>query len=151
MAIKMAHIAVKKGDILYADRGLYRHYGIYNNNRSVIHFSSAKGAEISAKNAYIRETTLVEFLKGGELHIDRTIRAVFPPEEIVRRARRFVNELRGKYDLLSFNCEHFARWCATGELDSEQVKTGLVIAGTIAVTAAAALVIKAIVDEGEEA
>jgi hypothetical protein len=151
MAIKVAHITVKKGDILYADRGLYRHYGIYNTNRSVIHFSPNKGAEINAENAYIRETTLAEFLKGDELHIDRTIRPLFPPEEIVRRARRFVNELRGEYDLLSFNCEHFARWCATGELESKQVRTGLAIAGTIAVTAAAALVIKAIVDEEEEA
>jgi hypothetical protein len=148
MAIK---IAVKKGDILYADRGLYKHYGVYNNSQSVIHFSSAKGAEISAENACIRETTLAEFLKGDELYIDRTIRAVFSPEEIVRRARGFVNELRGKYDLLSLNCEHFARWCATGELESKQVKTGLVIAGTIAATAVAALVIKTMVDEGEEA
>jgi hypothetical protein len=117
----------------------------------VIHFSPAKGAEISAENAYIRETTLAEFLKGDELHIDRTICALFPPEEIVRRARRFVNELLGKYDLLSFNCEHFARWCATGEPESKQVKTGLAIAGTIAATAAAVLVIKTMVDKGEEA
>jgi hypothetical protein len=138
---RVIHSAVKKGDILYADRGLYKHYGVYNTSQSVIHFSPDRGAEISAKDAYIRETTLTEFLKGDELHIDRTIHAVFPPEEIVRRARRFVNELRGKYDLLSLNCEHFARWCATGKLESEQVKTGLAIAGTIAATAAVAAVL----------
>jgi hypothetical protein len=142
----MMRITVKKGDILYADRGLYKHYGIYNTSQSVIHFSPNKGAEINAKNAYIRETTLAEFLKGDELHIDRTMRPLFPPEEIVRRARRFVNELQGKYNLLSFNCEHFARWCATGELESEQVKTGMVIAGTIVATAAVVLVGKAIAD-----
>jgi hypothetical protein len=150
MASKMAHIVVKKGDILYADRGLYKHYGIYNNNRSVIHFSSAKGAEINAKNAYIRETTLAEFLKGGKLHIDRTIRAAFPPEEIIQRAHSLVGELRGEYNLVFFNCEHFARWCATGELESKQVQTGLAIAGTIAVTAAAALIAKAITDKDED-
>jgi hypothetical protein len=149
MAIKM-RIALKKGDILYADRGLYRHYGIYNNNRSVIHFSPDKGAEISAKNAYIRETTLAEFLKGDELHIDRTIRPFFPPEEIVRRARSLVGELQGEYDLVFFNCEHFARWCATGEPESKQAKTGLAIAGTIAATAVAVLVIKTIVDEDKD-
>jgi hypothetical protein len=150
MAMKMAYTAVKKGDILYADRGLYKHYGVYNTSQSVIHFSPDKGAEISAENAYIRETTLAEFLKGDELHIDRTISAVFPPEEIVRRVRRFVNELRGKYDLLSLNCEHFARWCATGKLESEQVKTGLAIAGTIAATAVAAVLIgTAIADRGK--
>jgi hypothetical protein len=113
----------------------------------VIHFSPAKGAEISAENAYIRETTLAEFLKGDELHIDRTIRPFFPPEEIVRRARRFVGELRGKYSLVFFNCEHFARWCATGEPESKQVKAGLAIAGTIAATAAAVVLVgKAIAD-----
>jgi hypothetical protein len=136
----------QKGDIIYADRRLYKHYGIYNNTGSVIHFSPDRGAEISAKNAYIRETTLAEFLKGDELYIDRTIRAVFPPEEVVRRARSFVNELRGTYDLLALNCEHFARWCATGELESKQVKTGLAIVGTIAATAVVVLVEKAIVD-----
>jgi hypothetical protein len=141
MVMKMAHTVVKKGDILYADRGLYKHYGVYNHDGSVVHFSPDKGAEISAKNAYIRETTLAEFLKGDELHIDRTFRAVFSPEEIVRRARRFVNELRGNYNLLSLNCEHFARWCATGELESKQVKKGVAIVGTIAATAVAAVLI----------
>jgi hypothetical protein len=140
----------QKGDVICADRRLYKHYGIYNNTESVIHFSPDKGGEISAENAYIRETTLAEFLKGDELHIDRTIRTVFPPQEVVRRARSFVNELRGTYDLLTLNCEHFARWCATGELESKQVKTGLAIAGTVAAMTAVALVGKAIVDMDKE-
>jgi hypothetical protein len=40
--------------------------------------------------------------------------------------------LLGKpYDLVIFNCEHFARWIATGKTESKQVKT----ASTIAITA----------------
>jgi hypothetical protein len=141
---------LRKGDVIYADRGIYKHYGIYDNERRVIHFSPDKGVEISAENARIRETTLTEFLKGAEPHIDRTIRAHFPPEEVVRRARSLAGKLRGEYNLLFFNCEHFARWCATGELESEQVKRGAVIAGALAVTAVAltaALVAKATEDE----
>jgi hypothetical protein len=48
-----------------------------------------------------------------------------------------------------YNCEHFAYWCATGELESKQVKKGLFLAGAIATTAAVAVVVgKAIADKG---
>jgi hypothetical protein len=143
----------QKGDVIYASRGLYKHYGIYDNDNSVIHFSPDEGTEISPKNAYIRETTLADFSKGDEPRVDRTIRALFPPEEIVRRAHALIGELRGEYDLMSLNCEHFARWCATGELESGQVKAGVTIAGGVAVVAmaafTAALVAKAIRDREE--
>jgi hypothetical protein len=142
---------LRKGDVIYADRGLYRHYGIYNNDRSVIHFSPDKGAEISPENAYIRETTLAEFLKGGEPHVDRTVHAAFPPEELVRRAQCLAGSSRGDYNLVFYNCEHLAYWCATGELESKQVKKGLVLAGAIAATTAAAIIVgKVIADKGEK-
>jgi hypothetical protein len=117
----------------------------------VIHFSPDKGAEISPENAYIRETTLAEFLKSGELYVDRTIRAFFPPDEIIRRAQRLVGSSRGDYDLVFYNCDHFTNWCVTGEMESKQVKKGLVIAGVIAATTVAAVVIgKAITAKGEK-
>jgi hypothetical protein len=50
---------------------------------------------------------------------------------------------------VSFNCEHFTRWCATGRLDSDQVKTDAVTAGTLAVMTTAALVAKTIKDRKE--
>jgi hypothetical protein len=141
----------KKGDVIFVDRGLYKHYGVYNSEKSVIHFSPDKGKEISAEDAYIRETTLAEFLKGGDVQVDRNINPAFPPDEIARRALSLAGSSRGKYNLLFFNCEHFARWCATGELESKQVKKGIAIAGTIAATAAAAvLVTKAILDRDKD-
>jgi hypothetical protein len=139
-------VFVKKGDVIYANRGLYKHYGIYNSERSVIHFSPDKGKEISPENAYIRETSLAAFLKGDELHIDCSIHPAFPPDEIACRARSLVGKSRGEYDLFFYNCEHFARWCATGELESKQVKKGVAVAVTIAATATVALVVKAISD-----
>jgi hypothetical protein len=138
---------LQKGDVIYANRGLYRHYGIYNNDNSVIHFSPDKGKEINAESAYIRETTLEEFLRGDRLNVDRTIRALFPPEEVVRRARAFIGKLRGEYNLVFFNCEHFARLCATGESESGQVKKGAAIAGIVVATATAAIIAKAITDK----
>jgi hypothetical protein len=148
----MAFAAARKGDIIFADRGLYKHYGVYNGEKSVIHFSPDSGKEINPQDAYIRETSLAEFLKGDDLQVDRDIKPSFPPDEVVRRARRFVNTSRGDYHLLFFNCEHFATWCATGELESKQVANGVVIAGAVvAATAAAVLVVKVILDsDGED-
>jgi hypothetical protein len=144
---------LQKGDVIYADRGLYQHYSIYDSDNRVIHFSPDKGVEISAENARIRKTTLAEFLKGDGLHVDRTIRTHFPPGEVVRRARSLAGKLRGEYNLLFFNCEHFARWYATGEMESEQIRWGAAIVGALAVTTVAltaALIEKVIRDEEED-
>jgi len=141
--------AAKKGDVIYVDRGLYQHYGIYNNDKSVIHFSPDQGKEISPENAYIRETSLAEFLKDGDLEIDHSVRPVFPAEEIARRALRLVGTNLKKYNLLSFNCEHFAFWCATGKLKSKQVETGAAIAGGVALAATAAILLKILLDKDE--
>ena len=136
----------QKGDVVFVNRGLYKHYGIYNTDKSVIHFSPDSGTETNPENAYIRETSLSEFLKDGCLEIDHSIRAVFSPKEVVHRAHSLVGTNLMEYDLLSFNCEHFAYWCATGDLKSKQVNKGAAIAGTVAVTAAVALLLKKMSD-----
>ena len=132
---------VQKGDIIYVNRGLYKHYGIYNNDSCVIHFSPDQGKEINPATAYIRETSLEEFLKDGSVQIDRTVKPVFPPDEIARRALCLVGTHLKKYRLFSFNCEHFACWCATGEFESKQVEKGVAIAGGIAGGLAAAAIV----------
>ncbi|CAG0904210.1 unnamed protein product [Darwinula stevensoni] len=45
-------------------------------------------------------------------------------DEILRRALKAVTDpsYRKEYDLLSFNCEHFASWCRYGEKSSLQVE-----------------------------
>jgi hypothetical protein len=139
--------AAQKGDVIYVNRGLYKHYGIYNNNKSVIHFSPDQGKEISPENAYIRETSLKEFLSGGDLEINRSIKPVFSPDEIVHRALRLVGTNLKKYKLLSFNCEHFAFWCATGKLKSKQVEKGMAITGGITLVATAAILLKILLDK----
>jgi hypothetical protein len=139
--------AAQKGDVIYVNRGLYQHYGIYNNDESVIHFSPDQGKEISAENAYIRETSLLEFLKDGDLEIDHSVKPIFPAEEIAHRALRMVGTNLKKYNLLSFNCEHFAFWCATGKLKSKQVEKGVTIAGGVALTVTAAILLKILLDK----
>jgi hypothetical protein len=137
----------KKGDVICVNRGLYRHYGIYNNDKSVIHFSPDQGKEISPENAYIRETSLSEFVKGGSLEIDYSVKPAFSPNKTVRRARGLVGTNLKKYNLLSFNCEHFAFWCATGKLKSKQVEKGMAIAVGVTLAATAAILLKILLDK----
>jgi Lecithin retinol acyltransferase len=44
----------------------------------------------------------------------------------------------GNYHLIFNNCQHFARWCATGDHESEQLRSVAATTGTIAAPAAAA-------------
>ena len=57
------------GDVIYASRGLYKHYGIYIGNGRVVHFAALGGNELDASKAEIVETSLAEFLKGADLAV----------------------------------------------------------------------------------
>jgi cell wall-associated NlpC family hydrolase len=113
----------RPGDIIYADRGLYQHYGLYAGDDKVIHFAPLRGKEINAENAIIHETTLEEFLKVGELKIDKKSKAQYSRKGIVGRARSQIGA-RG-YNLVFNNCEHFARWCTSGVSESKQVENAV--------------------------
>ncbi len=127
------------GDVIYASRGLYKHYGIYIGNGRVVHFAALGGNELDASKAEIVETSLAEFLKGADLAVEYTGKvSPFAPDEVVRRAESCVGRGRGEYDLVFNNCEHFAHWCKYGERDSKQVKDvfkGIAAAGAAAVLA----------------
>ncbi len=105
-----------RGDHLKASRPLYSHHGIDLGDGHVVHFAADRGG--SKPSACIRISTLNEFAGDGEISIVQY--ANMPDREvIVQRALSKVGEAR--YDLLSNNCEHFARWCVTGSHRSEQV------------------------------
>jgi hypothetical protein len=57
-----------------------------------------------------------------------------PPIEVVSRARSRLGER--DYDLVGMNCEHFVRWCKTGEAKSEQVKDKASTAAGVGASAA---------------
>ena len=113
------------GSLIFADNyfvnfSTYQHYGVYIGNNKVVHFASPEGQEISFENAIIHETTLENFLKGRELQIDNNVEKMFDDEEIVIGSRSRINEMG--YNLFTNNCEHFARWCVTGENQSYQIQ-----------------------------
>jgi len=114
---------LRMGSIVYvgnyfAGIPTFRHYGVYIGGGNVIHFAAPDGQEIAFANAIIHETTLERFMNGRALRIDENVVNKFPSRVIARRARSRIGE-RG-YSLLMNNCEHFARWAATGNSVSYQ-------------------------------
>jgi hypothetical protein len=102
-----------------------------------VHFT---GLTKDKATATIREETYEAFWKGGEVEVVEYARA-FHPDVVVQRARGRVGQ--SGYDAFGNNCEHFARWCMTGEHRSEQVEragasTAGVAGGTVVGTAATA-------------
>jgi len=116
---------LQPGDLLWVNRGLYHHCGIYEGEGQVIHFAAQEGSEINPENAIVHRTTFERFKKSCPVKVV-DIGNSFPPDETLRRARSRIGE-KG-YDLATNNCDHFAVWCKTGEhrsLQVEGVKTAL--------------------------
>lgn len=123
------------GDVIYADRGLYKHYGIYVGNGQVVHFSSKKEDEMNAKDAIIKITSIQDFAKDDQVFIEKKDLQPFSPEIVVTRAENMIGKCKGEYNLIFNNCEHFANWCKYGEKKSEQVENATKVGGAIAATA----------------
>ncbi len=104
------------GNHLRVARRLYWHHGIDMGDGTVIHASGEPGR--MKLDAEVRRSTISEFQRGGTVVVvNAAIR--LQPEEITARA---LTALGGRdYSLLFNNCEHFARWCETGEASSRQV------------------------------
>jgi len=104
------------GDHIRVYRTGYYHHGIDLGDGYIIHYTGEVGRK---KNAAIKMTTMRTFLKGGQLEIinyDKCSSA----HDVAQRARDRMGE--SNYSLLFNNCEHFAFYCKTGEMKSEQVK-----------------------------
>jgi len=113
-------------------RGLFHHHGIYMGGGWVAELAKPSDGGV------IRMVPLATFTRGADIQIvDHTsglpLHAVI---ENVRRAPRW-----RKYDLLDWNCEHFATWCSTHVVQSEQVRSilgGVAVALLVALFASAA-------------
>jgi hypothetical protein len=117
--MKYERYDARPGNLVCVERygGIYEHYGIYMGNGNVIHRT----------NNGVQGSTLDEFCKDSPHYF---VEPSSDPEKTARRAvSRFGEE---GYDLVSNNCEHFARWCQEGVENSVQVdnlKTGATLAG----------------------
>lgn len=105
------------GDHIYVTRPGYTHHGIDGGDGTIIHYD---GGLWEQHHAQIKRTSLEEFAQGYEIQVMKYGRC-FPPAIVIRRAQGRLGE--NNYDLFDNNCEHFARWCKTGEAKSAQVET----------------------------
>ncbi len=112
----------QKGDQIKVNRGLYDHHGIYIGDDKVIQFGSLS-KELDPSKAMVIETSLEDFLKGGELLVaeysEEENKKRRTPDEIVSYAKAHLGD--SGYDLVNNNCEHFSNECAFGEHKSFQV------------------------------
>ena len=112
-----------KGDHIRVDRGAYFHHGIDVGDGTVIHFTGEPGQK---SGAAIKRTSMNEFLSGGKAEIIKYSKSS-APSTVVAVALRHVGETG--YNLITNNCEHFSRYCKTGQKKSEQVKD-IVVSGS---------------------
>lgn len=112
---KMNISNLKIGDLIVRQKGPFStHY--------IVWIGYQNGVPIVAENQIghgVRYTTLREALNGKPiLRFEKfggteTQRSLVIPK---------INKMLGKqYDLIVFNCEHFARWISTGKSESRQV------------------------------
>ena len=138
------------GDVLSVNRGIYKHYGVYVGNDTVVHFSGGEGFELSAKRACIRKTSLENFQKNDEIQIETRCCESYSRKETVMRALGAVGTEKGKYALPWNNCEHFANWCRYGEKRSSQVEQFVNKVGGLGLLAAGVLLVGCLKDELED-
>jgi hypothetical protein len=111
----------RQGDELRVDRGVYHHHAMYVGNGVVVQF----GGRIKDKHhASIHYASVADFRKGAQVKVvehDGRDRAA-----AVRRAQWLVeNPPPATYHVFGYNCEHVARWCATGKIECRQAKDAL--------------------------
>lgn len=135
------------GDVLSVNRGLYKHYGVYVGNNTVVHFSGGYGHELSAHRACIRKTTLENFSKDGEVQIETKCAESYSRKDTVMRALNAVGSEKGKYALPWNNCEHFANWCRYGKKRSAQVEQFAINLAGLSAIALGTVLIGKIIEE----
>jgi hypothetical protein len=111
---EMKNMSKYYGELLYVDKGLYRHFGVGLEDQ-VIHFDGR-----DKNSARIIKSSNEEFSGGRTIHLSIGT-SHFTKSEIIGRAYSQLGGDFGGYDLVKNNCEHFARWCVFGKKSSSQV------------------------------
>lgn len=107
-----------KGDHLWVKRRGYTHHGIDAGDGTVLHYAGYPWQRnVTAK---VERTTWDKFAKGAPVNVCEVSGDV-NRDAVVQRAESRLGEQ--KYNLITNNCEHFARWCVEGEERSTQVAT----------------------------
>ncbi len=114
------------GDLIYVKsewKGIpFRHFGIDLGDGRVMHLASdrheSQAGPTDLQSMKVRRTSLEAFSGGREIEVV-SVSNPLPIEETIRRA--LSREGEAFYHLTEENCEHFARWCKSGDEVSFQV------------------------------
>jgi hypothetical protein len=115
--------AIEQGHVVRVHRGAYDHYGVYVGQELVLQLGAA---ELKKAAASIHYAPFADFTKQDAFEA-----VEIPGQDLaatmVRAIWLWENPPPMKYHLLAHNCEHVARWCATGTAASHQVRDALTI------------------------
>jgi len=117
------------GDVIYVNRGIYKHYGVYyiskKGKEKVIHFTKSA---LNPMEGVVNKTSLAEFCKGEPYYVDNN-KERLSPSLTVKRARSMIGE--GNYNLITNNCEHVARKSQGASYSNQvnDVATGVAVVG----------------------
>lgn len=114
------------GSIVRVQRQIgYYHYGVVVGDNMICHYSGETSDDINnPENIKIRITNYDNFIKDGILEVKLHNNDMLPIEEILKRCKDYLgcDKFMDKpYNLVSNNCEHFARWACEDKAKSEQV------------------------------
>jgi len=114
----MGESAMSEGDHIRVKRGLYYHHGIDIGDKTVVHFCVDN--KTKADDACIKRTAIQDFLIDNTSYEIINYQQCNDPDKVIEIALSFIGSKN--YSLFNNNCEHFARYCKTGDKKSEQIK-----------------------------
>ncbi|KAG7511410.1 retinoic acid receptor responder protein 3-like [Solea senegalensis] len=147
------------GDLIEIDRMVYSHWAVYIGEDEVVHLvQNDSGSKTSfssfgktSSKSDVRRDKLSDVLNGNSYQVNNLLDDKYKPrnpDDIVKEAKSRIGP--SKYDVVFYNCEHFATEMRYGIYQSQQVNewtvaatgtTGpaaVVIAGATAIGGAAA-------------
>uniref|UniRef100_A0A3B5QIX3 LRAT domain-containing protein n=1 Tax=Xiphophorus maculatus TaxID=8083 RepID=A0A3B5QIX3_XIPMA len=124
----------KPGDLIEIFRNVYEHWAVYVGDGYVVHllgpdgesrnFSSFSTINLPVGKNNILKQKLLEVVSSDEWHINNNMdqeKQPRPAHVIVEQANKLVGTTRS-YNVVDYNCEHFATELRYGAAESQQVR-----------------------------
>ncbi|XP_073342666.1 phospholipase A and acyltransferase 3-like [Pagrus major] len=125
----------KPGDLIEIFRGLYEHWAVYIGDGLVVHIappSEVAGAgancvmSVAAQRAMVKKEKLRDVVGTDKWKVNKDLDEKYEPhptDTIVKEALELVGTEQ-PYDIMTQNCEHFAKELRYGKAESWQATTG---------------------------
>ena len=115
-------LVLKPGDNVQVWRGAFHHAGIYMGNSRVINVSDPIGGKVKTRSE-VHETSWSQFCAGdNEFRVGLVQLRTLSPQQVADKAVSRLGQLKGEYNLVSRNCQHFAYYCLLSDEMERRVK-----------------------------